>query len=570
MSLPRLSTRARWLVAAVAAVGITLSLVVSLASAARHSAETERWLQERGEVVEASIAGTVKTATDGLSALAAFFENSDEVTESEFTGFVHSLDPQLWLLAVGYVEIVPAVELEAHEAALGALDESYRVTEFDGDGIEVPVERSRDVYYPITLLSPGPMLSEQLRASDPDMADVATIARGYDTGSPPEWGASMKFAISTDGPSVSQFLEIDFSGESFGQAFLVVEPVHDELGNVVGLVAAPMIDVTLTADADLSMIGGVDWALTNAGEAMPTTDGPVWDSTLELPGTVWELTVVPSAESRATLGGAPLWQSVAIGLVLTAMATYGSLLIAQRARAGKQVEEMERLAAEKDRFLASVSHELRTPLTVVSGLAHELVGRGDDFDLREASELLEVLAKQSDELGAIVEDLLVAARADIESLFVDAEYVDLGVETSRVLDAVDEPFEMYGEARGVWTDATRFRQIIRNLATNAVRYGGDVRQVHIGTDDDASWVEVTDSGPPIAQVTRVSMFEAYVTSSDQHGAQLGAMGLGLFISSRLAHLLGGDLTYRHDGVMGRFRLSLHAAGAIDERARRAA
>ena len=73
---------------------------------------------------------------------------------------------------------------------------------------------------------------------------------------------------------------------------------------------------------------------------------------------------------------------------------------------------LERLVADKDRFIASVSHELRTPLSAVLGLSEELANRWDRFDEDETKELIGVVAAQSADLSLLVEDLLVAANLE--------------------------------------------------------------------------------------------------------------------------------------------------------------
>jgi signal transduction histidine kinase len=70
---------------------------------------------------------------------------------------------------------------------------------------------------------------------------------------------------------------------------------------------------------------------------------------------------------------------------------------------------------------------------------------------------------------------------------------------------------------------------------------------------------VRDSGPPIPIDQREEIFAAYVTSTGTSAPEVSSIGLGLKVSRRLAELLGGGLTYHHDGTWSVFRLELGAA-----------
>jgi len=74
---------------------------------------------------------------------------------------------------------------------------------------------------------------------------------------------------------------------------------------------------------------------------------------------------------------------------------------------------LQQVVDEKDRLIGTISHELRTPLTTVVGLSHELAESIGEFSPQEISEFCRLIAQQSGELEALLEDLLVAARAEL-------------------------------------------------------------------------------------------------------------------------------------------------------------
>ena len=230
--------------------------------------------------------------------------------------------------------------------------------------------------------------------------------------------------------------------------------------------------------------------------------------------------------------------------------------ISERKEAERRLEE---LVKAKDEFVASVSHELRTPLTAVVGLAQELRDRGETFSAEESLEFVDIIASQSTEVGNIVEDLLVSARADIGKVSIFPRPMNLLAEVESTVGALDElekeRVEILGRRLLAYADPTRVRQILRNLLTNAVRYGGEHIQVEVGARDGVSVVSVKDDGEGIPPDEREDIFRPYHHGLSEQ-SQPASVGLGLTVSKQLARLMGGELTYRYEEAQSIFDLSL--------------
>jgi signal transduction histidine kinase len=243
-----------------------------------------------------------------------------------------------------------------------------------------------------------------------------------------------------------------------------------------------------------------------------------------------------------------------LGRVAGKSAPHRLVLVATDVTRVRQAErELERQLRERDQFVASVSHELRTPLTSIMGLTEELVRRPGDFDAGERAELLEIVSSETRDVVDIVEDLLVAARAEAGGLNVTVVPCDVGAEVERVA----EPFGDVATSVGpVWAqaDPVRLRQVLRNLVSNAQRYGGDAIRVVVHREPRWAVVEVRDNGDPLPQSDRCRIFEPYERAGST-GA-VGSVGLGLHVARVLARLMGGDLSYHHDGHEAIFRLQL--------------
>ena len=236
--------------------------------------------------------------------------------------------------------------------------------------------------------------------------------------------------------------------------------------------------------------------------------------------------------------------------------------------ARKMVEDqMASLVRSKDEFLASVSHELRTPLTAVFGSAEVLSQQWDQLPSEDRLELVGYIASESRDLTHIVEDLLVAARADIGNLTVKVQPMDVHTEVEAALQAVrsdeDDRGVDLGAVQGrVLADPLRFRQIVRNLVTNAFRYGGSKVSLHTHYADGNLMLAVNDNGTGVPSDQRDAIFQPYHRAHIAHGVP-GSVGLGLTVARQLALLMDGDLRYVRSGAWSTFELRLPAAVGAD-------
>ncbi len=219
---------------------------------------------------------------------------------------------------------------------------------------------------------------------------------------------------------------------------------------------------------------------------------------------------------------------------------------------------LEELLRSKDRFLASVAHELRTPLTAVVGFAQELQSRRHTESDRD--EFVDLIAFHGNEMSHLIEDLLVLARVDIGEVKIAAHQTDLELcvqQTLKLLSGRNPKLEVGGIVEA-FADPTRVRQILRNLVTNAIRYGGSDVRVSLRMEGKRAVVDVSDDGAEIPHWEARKMFEPY-ERTNLNPTLPGSIGLGLTVSRSLARLQDGDLVYERIGDRNVFRLTLPAA-----------
>jgi len=199
-------------------------------------------------------------------------------------------------------------------------------------------------------------------------------------------------------------------------------------------------------------------------------------------------------------------------------------------------------------FLLSVSHELRTPLTAVKGYAEALADGVIDGD--DVARTGTTVALEAARLDRLVSDLLDLARLgaiDFRMTPVDVDLAELGRDAGEVWqdraerEGVHLVTELPDGPMVVRTDPLRLRQIIDNLAENALRVSPpDASMVlAIRAEAGAAVVEVRDCGPGLTDEDRAVAFEPGALHERYRGVRPVGTGLGLALVGRLALGLGG-------------------------------
>ncbi|MCP3993904.1 MAG: HAMP domain-containing histidine kinase [bacterium] len=542
-------------VALVLLVAATFVLTATIEAASTRS-DIDRWTDSEALHVIEDVGEAIGAVLADLESIAAFIEHS-EPTTATFGQFVDQIDGTKHALGISYTFVVPGNEIDRFIAEQSEIHGPYDIFGLDDNTNPIPIDRTgRSAYYPVEFFEAGELLTSLVAAEEP------AFARGLDAGFHPDWRTESALASTTDGPVLSSFMSISIDVIQLDRVFFASVPVRDADGSTIGLVQALMLQQLLLPKDHESALEDVNWEVIPIGSRPTRIDADLASLyPLDLPGTTWSVAVAPTGETLAQLRGSPWWISGLIASTVIFLASFALWLLIDRRAAHRRSARVEQHAADKDRFLASISHELRTPLTVVSGLAHEL--HGHIFSPEERDELMDMLVEQTDELTGIVEDLLIAARSDIAMVAIHHSHVDIGVEAVRSMEAAG----IKGTTRGVPTpafaDPQRVRQILRNLLTNAIRYGGP--KIRIDFAEGAGWTEVVvaDNGDGVPVHMREAIFQSY-ESAHEPTTEIRSVGLGLYISRTLARAMGGDLEYAYDGEWSHFRLRLPVTSEIRE------
>jgi signal transduction histidine kinase len=221
---------------------------------------------------------------------------------------------------------------------------------------------------------------------------------------------------------------------------------------------------------------------------------------------------------------------------------------------GAAQEELQHALRMRDEFMSLVAHELRTPLNTLF-LETQLRKLQIDKGLREAFDpevWKKMVARDDRQIQAmirLIDDMLDVSRIRSGQLSIRPGRTDLAELLRRVVADLSRQAAEAGcaitlqaeaPANG-WWDEFRIEQVIVNLLTNALRYGGGKPvEVTLEVEDGAVRISVRDSGEGIAEAQQTKIFEPFERGVD-NGVAAG-LGLGLYISRQLAQAHQGELT----------------------------
>jgi two-component system, OmpR family, sensor kinase len=227
-------------------------------------------------------------------------------------------------------------------------------------------------------------------------------------------------------------------------------------------------------------------------------------------------------------------------------------------------EARARQAEQRTRtFLADAAHELRTPIAGVQAAAETLLHHDDQLSYEERQHLQALLVREAERAGALISDLLAAARLDA-GIDLDLAPVSLRTLARSEIDRVrllhpETAVTMSGPEVIARADAAKVSSILRNVIDNAVRAAGPQGKVHLVVREHEQFAiaEIWDSGPGVPPSERERIFERLVRLDHGRAGDAGGSGLGLAIARGYARAHGGDLTCEDPrGIGAMFRLVL--------------
>jgi len=238
-------------------------------------------------------------------------------------------------------------------------------------------------------------------------------------------------------------------------------------------------------------------------------------------------------------------------------------LIAEELRQARDAADLANRT--KTEFLSSMSHELRTPMNAILGFSQILLlDKAQPISDRQRQNVEHIL-QGGEHLLSLINDLLDLAKIESGSLQIDGQSHDL-------IPLIDEAVDMTSpspESRGITisrnylhssesntaafqalVDSTRFKQIIVNLMSNAVKYNTEKGRIDIAVNTpapDTVRVSIQDTGNGIPEEMADCLFEPF-NRLNAEGSSIEGTGIGLPITKKLIELMGGTVGY--ESVVG--------------------
>ncbi|MUL66947.1 two-component sensor histidine kinase [Mycobacterium sp. CBMA 234] len=199
--------------------------------------------------------------------------------------------------------------------------------------------------------------------------------------------------------------------------------------------------------------------------------------------------------------------------------------------------------AAQRRFVGDASHELRSPLAaIISALE---VGQ-EHPELLNPELTTGTLMPEAYRMQALVEDLLLLARADERGLLLRTEDVDVDVlaedEATRLRRVSAHTVRTQLRPARISGDAAALTRVLRNLLDNAERHALSLIEISVRDGDGAAELVVGDDGPGIPSDARQRVFDRFVRLDSSRSRSGGGSGLGLSIVAEIVSAHGGQVS----------------------------
>ena len=226
---------------------------------------------------------------------------------------------------------------------------------------------------------------------------------------------------------------------------------------------------------------------------------------------------------------------------------------------------LQESSAFKDDLLAMLAHDFKGPLTVILGYC-ELLLEND----REHRDEIETIFSQTQRLVRLSDDALVLAHTQAEGFSLARTIVDLGSFTAECVEATapNNPrisVEIPSEVVPVELDPQRFRHVIDNLVSNALKYSSAPARVTVRTDGKRAVIDVQDQGIGVPADELSTLFTRFGRASNARRKGIAGSGIGLYVARKIVEVHGGALTVRskeHEGSTFTVTLPLAASAPI--------
>jgi signal transduction histidine kinase/CheY-like chemotaxis protein len=270
------------------------------------------------------------------------------------------------------------------------------------------------------------------------------------------------------------------------------------------------------------------------------------------------------------------WVGIGLGCVVVIGSGYGAVRWRTR-QLSRRAKELEKVVEERtsqlreaqkarENFFATLSHEIRNPLNGVVGLCAILEEAPPGAIATRERLFVRQLYGCAEQLRAMVDDVLDFSKIDRGLITLNAEMFELRNAVEGAARAIDPSLEdclLDLPQLDCWLcgDCGRFRQVVTNLVSNALKYGVPaVARIKVMTENAGETVRVsvavTNTGATLSAEELTRIFTGSVRGTDAVQRRIPGSGLGLAVSRKIAETMGGSLCAESAGGLTKFSLKL--------------
>lgn len=234
----------------------------------------------------------------------------------------------------------------------------------------------------------------------------------------------------------------------------------------------------------------------------------------------------------------------------------------------RMAEQLDRLENLRQDFVANVSHELKTPIATIKSYVETLLD-GAQHDPADMERFLNIVLKQNDRLGAIVDDLLMLSRLESAPT---TQILELNeADACQLMQFSAENCQNRADTKNITinincnknieiqVDHSLMTQALVNLIDNAIKYSNDNKTITLSAEavNNEVILRVSDEGPGIPEQHMPRLFERFYRVDKSRSRRVGGTGLGLAIVKHIVHIHGGEIEVSNNATAGcRFVIKL--------------
>jgi len=296
--------------------------------------------------------------------------------------------------------------------------------------------------------------------------------------------------------------------------------------------------------------------------------------TKKVDGALWNLAYM--SDNEMSVFRKHIWNET--GVVLFILLIFSIFMLRLLSRSEFHIMQARHIAEDannsKSAFLANMSHEIRTPLTAIIGFANTLMAK--EPSTVERNHAANTIIQNGQHLLSLINNILDLSKIEAGKLEVEQVLVS----PFQVIFAINSLMKPQAEKKNllfvleynlplpalIKSDPTRLKQILINICSNALKFtekGQIILRVTHDKEKQALRFDISDTGIGLTKEQADTIFDEFTQADASTTRRFGGTGLGLSLTQKLVHLLGGTLSVTSEyGVGSQFTLSVDT-GAIE-------